>query len=57
MALKKIDGGVVKHIECEKKCGRGWLTDLQIYEDKRNVWCFLCPSCGETFKLRVGEKK
>ena len=44
MALKKINGGVAKHIECKKKCGNGWLF-------------FVCPKCGESFKLRVGEGK
>ena len=34
MALKKINGGVAKHIECKKKCGTGWLVDLRIYENK-----------------------
>ena len=57
MALKKINGGVAKHIECKKKCGTGWLVDLRIYENKRNIWFFVCPKCGESFKLRVGEGK
>ena len=57
MALKKINGGVAKHIECKKKCGNGWLVDLRIYENQRNVWFFVCPKCGESFKLRVGEGK
>jgi len=57
MALKKINGGVVKHIECKRKCGTGWLTDLRIYENKPNVWCLICPQCHESFKIRVGERK
>jgi len=57
MALKKINGGVVKHIECKRKCGTGWLTDLRIYENKPNVWCLICPQCHESFKIKVGERK
>ena len=47
----------IKNINCKNNCDTGWRVTLIIHNDKKNVWSFRCYTCGESFKITVGEKK
>jgi len=47
----------IKNINCKNNCDTGWRVTLTIHSNRRNVWAFICDTCGESFKITVGERK